>query len=167
MKKFLFLLLIIFIVIQFIKPAKNIHPGKQPNNISTLYNVPSNVDEILTKACKDCHSNNTYYPWYFNVQPVAWWMADHINTGKFEINFDEFAAYPIHEQYSKLNAVKGQVQKNQMPLPSYTWIHKDAILTNAEKNILIGWAENIRNQLEAKYPVDSLKNPDDDQPFIH
>lgn len=162
MKKFLLALLIVFVAIQFIRPAKNIHPGLQPNNISTLYALPSNVDSILVVACKDCHSNNTNYPWYFNIQPVAWWMNDHINTGKHEINFDEFAAYSINKQYHKLNAVKGQVRKNQMPLFSYTIIHKNAILTNNEKNILMNWADGIRHQIELKYPKDSLEEKDND-----
>jgi hypothetical protein len=161
MKKFLFIILIILIAIQFARPAKNIHPGFQAHDIKTLYKVPANVDTILAKACNDCHSNNTNYPWHYNIQPVAWWMNDHVNTAKSEINFNEFINLPPREQYKKVDAVQWQIRKNKMPMPSYTMIHKNAILTTEEKNIIINWAEGIRKQLEAKYPADSLKSVDD------
>lgn len=161
MKKFLLIIIIIFIAIQFIRPAKNIHPGLQAYDIKTLYSVPVDVDTILSKACNDCHSNNTKYPWYYNIQPIAWWMNDHVNTGKSEINFNEFTNLPFREQYKKMDAVQWQIRKNEMPMPSYTIIHKDAILTSTEKDVVINWAEGIRKQLEAKYPADSLRSDDD------
>src|SRR5947209_14139522 len=75
LKRILLILLIIFVAIQFIVPAKNIHPGPQPNDISTVYPVPADVDSILVVACNDCHTNNTRYPWYNNLQPVAWFYT--------------------------------------------------------------------------------------------
>ena len=153
----------IFIAIQFVKPVKNIHPGKQPADISVLYSVPAGIDTILIKACKDCHSNNTRYPWYNNIQPVAWWLNDHINTGKNEVNFNEFASYPIAEQYDKIKSIKHQVDKGEMPLSSYTLIHTNAKLSATKKNLLITWSENIRKQIESKYPKDSLAIKDETQ----
>ena len=155
-KKILLVLLIIFIGIQFIKPQKNIHPGAQPEDISTLYPVPPQVDSILSIACKDCHSNNTRYPWYNNFQPVAWFLANHIKDGRNSFNLNEFATYPIARQYDKIEEIKKQLDKGDMPLSSYTLIHRDAILSDAQKKAVIGWSENIRLQMEAKYPKDSL-----------
>lgn len=156
-KKILLVLLIILIVIQFIHPARNISKGDQPNNIEKAYVVPPDVKTILGKACMDCHSNNTRYLWYFKIQPVDWWLTNHINDAKGELNFDEFTNKSPRYQYNKLNAVIDQVKKKEMPLDSYTWIHKDAILTDQEKTTLSNWAEGIRTEMKAKYPEDSLK----------
>lgn len=155
-KKILLAILIILLVIQFIKPKKNIHPGPQPADISTLYPVPANVDSILSVACKDCHTNNTRYPWYNNIQPVAWFLANHVTDGKRSFNLNEFATYPVARQYDKIEEIKKQIDKGDMPLSSYTLIHKDAVLTGPQKKAVIGWSENIRQQMEAKYPKDSL-----------
>jgi hypothetical protein len=155
-KKVLLLLLVILVIIQLIHPAKNISKGEQPNNIAKAYNVPANVKSILEKACLDCHSNNTRYLWYFRIQPVDWWLTKHIRDGKKGLNFDEFTNKSLRFQYGKLGDVIDLVKKNEMPLNSYTWIHKDAILTDTEKDALIKWSEGIRNEMKAKYPADSL-----------
>jgi hypothetical protein len=156
LRKLLLLLLIVFIVIQFFRPKKNISEGPQPNNIAAAYPVPENVKVILAKACDDCHSNNTRYPWYNNIQPVAWWLNDHVQEGKGDLNFDEFTTYRLRKQYNRLEQTKELVDKGEMPLKSYTWIHKDAILTDQEKQALYSWVETSRAAMEAKYPMDSL-----------
>lgn len=156
LKKILLGLLIILIVIQFIHPARNTSTGPHPKNISAIYNVPDDTKKILEKACLDCHSNNTRYRWYFKIQPVDWWLTHHINEGRGELNFDEFAGKPIRYQYNKLQSTVDLLKKGEMPLNSYLWIHKDAILTDTEKSTLISWAEGITNEMKAKYPPDSL-----------
>jgi hypothetical protein len=156
LKRILLILLIGFIIIQFFRPKKNIAEGPQPNNIANVYPVPENVKGILVKACNDCHSNNTRYPWYNNIQPVAWWLADHVDEGKQELNFDEFAAYRPRRQYNKLEQSKNLMEKGAMPLDSYTWIHKDAKLTDEEKKAVADWVNSTRAAMEAKYPMDSL-----------
>ena|SRR5438552_11709001 len=156
-KKILLALLVILIIIQFIHPARNISNSDQPNNIARAYNVPADVKTILDKACLDCHSNNTRYRWYFKIQPLDWWLTNHINEGKQELNFDEFTSKPLRFQYHKMEATVDQVKKAEMPLNSYLWIHKDAILSEPEKNTLINWAQKITNNMKAKYPPDSLQ----------
>ena len=98
-KRFLLLLLLVFIGIQFFRPAKNKSEGISANDITAKYAVPDDVKAILKTSCYDCHSNNTNYPWYSNIQPVAWWLKDHIDEGKRELNFSEFASYRIGRQY--------------------------------------------------------------------
>ncbi|MBN8676564.1 MAG: heme-binding domain-containing protein, partial [Chitinophagales bacterium] len=102
LKKIVLVLLAAFIVIQFIHPEKNTAEGPQPNYIGNAYTVPEDVKSILAKACNDCHSNNTVYPWYAKIQPVDWWLTDHVNDGKKEFNFDEFNGYTLRRQYRKL-----------------------------------------------------------------
>ena len=156
-KKILLFLLIAFIGIQFIHPKPNKATGEQPNFIGKSFPIPDDVKSILHKACNDCHSNNTRYPWYSNIQPVDWWLTHHIKEGKAQVNYDDYANRSLRYQYHKMEETIEQVKKNQMPLNSYTWIHKDAILTDEEKSKLIGWAESVMKSMEAKYPIDSLK----------
>ena len=154
-KKILIGLLVILIVGQAFRPAKNIS-GDKTKDISVSYVVPEDVKVILAKACNDCHSNSTRYPWYAEVQPVAWWLNDHVIDGKKKLNFNEFDGYRIAKQYKKLEECIKEVKEGGMPLPSYTLIHKDAILTDTEKQALFNWCEVLRDSIKARYPADSL-----------
>ena len=155
-KRFFQLLLLALIVIQFFRPAKNRAEGVSRNDISTLYAVPQDVQDILKRSCNDCHSNNTVYPWYAEVQPVAWWLDSHIRDGKNDLNFSEFATYRIRRQYKKLEEINELVKENKMPLNSYLWIHTDAKLSEQQKLTLANWVETVRDTIQAKYPPDSL-----------
>lgn len=145
-----------FIVIQFIRPAKNKSEGISNNDITKVYPVPENVQAILKTSCYDCHSNNTVYPWYSQIQPVAWWLNNHIEEGKRELNFSEFASYRIGRQYRKLDEVNKQVKEDEMPLDSYLWIHKNAKLDEQQKLTLANWVTSVRDSIKAHYPADSL-----------
>jgi Haem-binding domain len=159
MKKVLLVLLAAFVIIQFFRPAKNTASGPEAyaKDISKVHAVPADVQLILQKACNDCHSNNTEYPWYSNIQPVAWWLNDHVQEGKKELNFSEFAGYNLRRQYHKLEEVEEQVKEGEMPLSSYTVIHKEAKLTETEKNALYNWVNALRDSMRNVYPIDSLE----------
>lgn len=150
------ILLLAFIVIQFFRPAKNQAEGISANDITKLYAVPADVQLILKTSCYDCHSNNTVYPWYNNIQPAAWWLNDHIKEGKQHLNFSEFASYPIRRQYKKLEETNDEVKKGDMPLNSYTLIHRDAILSDQQKLAITNWVNAVRDNIKANYPADSL-----------
>ena len=100
-KKTLIGLVVALVVIQFIKPDKNIS-NDNTYGITTKYDVPAEVNEILKVSCNDCHSNLTRYPWYSNIQPVAWWLDHHVTDGKKHLNFSEFTKRPIAFQNHKL-----------------------------------------------------------------
>ena len=157
MRKFLIILVILFVVIQFIRPAKNQSNNVYASDITHVYMVPENVSVIFKKSCNDCHSNNTIYPWYAKIQPVGWWLNHHIEEGKEELNLNEFGEYRIARQYKKFDDIADQVKKGDMPLWSYTLIHTSSKLTDAEKQTLINWCEDIRDTIKAKYPADSLR----------
>lgn len=154
-KKLLLALLVILLVLQAFRPEKN-NSGNKENDISSLYPVPTNVEQILTKACNDCHSNNTVYPWYAEIQPVAWWLDDHVKDGKKHLNFNEFASYKLAKQYHKLEEVFDEVKGGEMPLESYTVVHGDAKLTEAERSVLMDWSVAVRDTMKARFPADSL-----------
>lgn len=155
-KKVLIALLVIFVLIQVIRPAKNKSDKLSINDISTKYSLPEDVKNILKTSCYDCHSNNTIYPWYAEVQPVGWWLNNHINDGKSEVNFSEFAAYPIRRQYHKLADINDQVKKDEMPLESYLLIHRYAKLNDQQKSAIAKWVTLLRDSIKADYPPDSL-----------
>src|SRR6478672_2464625 len=123
-KKLLLVLLVLFILVQFYPKGTKNSASATPNDISTKYAVPENVHNILSVACYDCHSNNTRYPWYASIQPVRLWLDNHINDGKKDLNFSEFATYSLRKQYRKLEEVSELVKEGEMPLKSYTLIHK-------------------------------------------
>ena len=105
LKKILLVLLVALIVIQFIHPKKNKSEGPQPNYIGNNFTIPADVKAIMAKACNDCHSNNTRYPWYAKIQPVRWWLNNHITDGKKGLNFDEYTHRPLRYQYHKMDRV--------------------------------------------------------------
>jgi len=121
-----------------------------PRDISTLVVVPKNVQGILKKACYACHSNNTQYPWYAYVQPIHWFLDNHIRSGKEELNFNEFAGYTVRRQQSKLRAIENSIKDSTMPLSSYTLIHRGAILNQQEKSVILKWVQNSKDSLNRK-----------------
>ena len=147
-KKIFSMLVLLLVAIQFIRPTKNKSAEAQTSDISVTMNVPDNVSIVLRKACYDCHSNTTNYPWYAEVQPVAWWLANHIDEGKDELNFSEFGTYKLKRKIKKFNEIATEVTEGEMPLNSYTWIHKDAKLTKEESNLIINWANEMANKLK-------------------
>jgi hypothetical protein len=142
-------LLLAFVVIQFFRPDRNISKRDLSGTITKRVPVPVDVQRLLQNACYDCHSSNTRYPWYVNVQPVAWFMSDHIREGKKDLNFDEFGTYSGRRQLSKLKSVAGSIEDGSMPLSSYALIHKKARLSENEKIIIIEWALQTKDNLEA------------------
>lgn len=140
-------LLAFFLVMQLYRPAKNDGALEQPTDIITAYAVPADVTAVLRKACYDCHSNHTRYPWYNNMQPVASWLADHVNEGKDELNFSEFGSFKTKRKLKKLKEIVHEVEEGDMPLESYTWTHGDARLTPQEKQLLLDWAKGLAQKI--------------------
>ncbi len=156
LKKILIGLLIVFVAIQFFQPTKNKEANITEQHVYNVYNTPNEVKVILDKACNDCHSNNTKYPWYASIQPAAWWLNDHVQDGKKHLNFSIYESYNLRRQYHKMEEVIDEVKEGEMPLNSYTWIHRNAKLSTEEKTRLTNWAQSIMDTMKAKYPIDSL-----------
>jgi hypothetical protein len=147
-KKIILGLAVVLIAIQFFQPLRNQSDEVTASHIERVYNVPQNVKAILTQSCYDCHSNNTRYPWYSRIQPGAWYMARHIKKGKEELNFSEFGDYSIRRQRNKFRAIAGQVKDGEMPLSSYTLIHRNAVLSPEDKQVLIAWFSTMEDSIK-------------------
>lgn len=128
------------VILQFIRPTRNGSWEKSEDDISLAINVPGDVYQILNTSCYDCHSNHTTYPWYTNIQPLGLWMQHHVDEGKAELNFSEFKTYTLKRQKHKLEEIAEQVNEHEMPLSSYTLIHKNASLSPEQMTLLTNWA---------------------------
>ncbi len=141
-------LALLMIAIQFFDTDKNISTTPSENAIEKHYQMSSHVQSLLKTSCYDCHSNNTAYPWYNNIQPVKWWLADHVNSGKRHLNFDEFNTYSKEKKLKKLDEITETVKSGEMPLTSYTVIHYDAKLSSADQSEIENWAAKVKKQIE-------------------
>jgi len=146
-KKWLLMLFIAFVVIQFIQPARNKSGQVLQTDITNVYPVPARVQAILQSACYDCHSNYTRYPWYSYIQPAGWWLTHHINEGKEELNFSDFGSYSFKRRTNKLRAIENSINDGTMPLSSYTLLHKDARLTGEKRQLITAWIGKLRDSL--------------------
>lgn len=135
-----------FVGIQFIQPARNDNGQVRGSALTITVDVPADIRFILQRSCYDCHSNHTVYPWYSWIQPGAWFMNHHILKGKSELNFNDFGSYSPRKQQSKLKAISNSIRKNEMPLSSYTLIHRNARLTQTEKDRVIAWSYSLINK---------------------
>ena len=155
-KKIVLALAVVFLILQIIRPEKNLG-NPSAHSIAQNFAVPSGVQTILNRSCYNCHSNNTVYPWYAEIQPAGWFLAKHIRDGKRGLNFDEYTTYRLMKQYRRFQDIADQVENDEMPLPSYLLIHRDAKLSSSEKNELIQWCTAMRDSMKAKFPADSLE----------
>lgn len=148
LKKAAITIIVLLVVIQFFKTKENKSIQVSENTITQYYEVPENIQNILKTSCYDCHSNNTNYPGYNKIQPVNWWLSNHVNEGKRKLNFDEFNAYSTKKKLHKLDEVIENIKDNEMPLKSYTLIHGDAKLSNSDKQEIEAWVKNIKNEIQ-------------------
>lgn len=150
LKKLVLSLLILFIVIQFIQPARNKSGQVLPSDITKMYSLPENVQSVFKTACYDCHSNNTNYPLYVHIQPMGWLMAWHINNGKENLNFSEFGSYSKRKQFNKLRAIETSIREGSMPISSYTLMHSNAKLGREDKKLITDWVSITKDSLSTK-----------------
>ena len=131
------LVVAIVLVIQVIPVERNVSTVPPGQSFEKTEKVPANVAAILKVSCYDCHSNNSRYPWYSELQPGAWFMAQHIKKGRDELNFDEFNNYSKRRKKAKIKSIISQIEKDEMPLRSYRMMHGNARLSADEKKELL------------------------------
>ena len=155
-KKLIIIIGSLFLILQLFPISKN-QSKEFSKDISTIEKITPDVKNILQSSCYDCHSNNSNYPIYASIQPIAWWLQHHIDEGKEELNFSEFAGYSPRRRFHKLEEIKEQIVENEMPLYSYTIVHTQAKLSEQQKSILINWVNSTMAKMKVDYHPDSLK----------
>jgi hypothetical protein len=149
-KKIGWSLLIVLLIAQFFQPSKNNGTAFDKQDITHAVTTPPEVKNILQSACFDCHSNQTQYPWYSMITPINWWLKNHIDEGKRELNFSTFSSYDIKRQAKKMAETAEEVEEGHMPLDSYTWMHKEAKLTDGQKKLVADWARAASQSLNVR-----------------
>lgn len=140
-------LAVVFALIQFIRIDKANPPVEPEKTMEAAINVPADIQQIMARSCNDCHSNKTVYPWYTQIAPVSWWLKNHINEGRRELNTSEFATYAPKKRERKLKEVCEQVRSGEMPLPSYLIVHRDAALAPSEIDAICSWTDAERAKI--------------------
>lgn len=146
-KRITFGLLAVLVGIQFVRPEKNLSATPAKTDLLVLHAAPEAVTQMLAVGCYDCHSDNSRYPWYAEIQPVGWWLAQHVSDGKRELNLSAFGELTRKRQATKLEEMIDVIERRAMPLASYTFVHRDARFTDAQLKQLTAWLEGLRDQI--------------------
>jgi len=143
-KYFFLLALAALIVMQFIRPEKNQGGYESIAAFEADTKPTKEISELLQTNCYDCHSAETKYPWYAEIAPVSYWLADHIKNGKKHFNVSKWDSYSVKKKDHKLDELIEMVEEGEMPLDSYTWTHGGLSKENAD--LLVRWAQLVRLQ---------------------
>jgi hypothetical protein len=144
LKKVGLVLLVVLIIAQFFGPEKNDGDIASFEVFIADTNPPEDVQMIMKSACFDCHSDHTRYPWYNNITPINYWLADHVKDGKKHFNVSKWTDYSDKKKDHKLEELAEEVEEGHMPLPSYTWTHSDAKLTKEQIEAVEAWVKMAR-----------------------
>jgi hypothetical protein len=139
-KIFFILLFASFVIIQFFRPNFENPSVNQSETLESAVFLPENVAIILKRSCSDCHSSETVYPWYARIQPSAWFLASHITDGRRHLNFSVWDTYEDRRKKRRLGEICDQVERREMPLPSYLWVHRNAQMSDEDIKVLCNWA---------------------------
>jgi len=139
-RRILLILAVLLLLAQFVRPDRTNPPVDAAKELQT----PAHVQQILDRSCRDCHTSRTEWPWYSNVTPVNWYLADHIREGRHELSFSEFQSYSAKKQAKKMEELCEEVEEGEMPLREYTWLHPESKLSEADRQTLCTWAKGFR-----------------------
>ncbi len=139
---------LVLVGIQFIRPAKNI--GPEPSPLAQAEPPPPELARLLDAACYDCHSNRTRYPWYTEVQPIGWWLANRVILGKGNVNFSTLGDAPLHRVIYKLDECIEEGTEREMPPISYRLTHPEARLTSEQVELLTDWFDEVKQRMIEK-----------------
>jgi hypothetical protein len=146
-RKILIVLLVILVGMQFIRPSRNNSSAETTTDITHYVRVPDSVMKILKTSCYDCHSNHTVYPWYVNFNPIGLWLKNHIDDGKRAINFSDLSSFSKKKLDHRMKDIAETVDKKEMPLSTYTFIHRYAILNSGQIQMIKDWTVSARKEI--------------------
>ena len=147
----LFLLALVLLLVIQLVPAGRTNPPVDPaQTIERTMTVPPEVEAIFNRSCKDCHSNETRWPWYAHLAPASWLLVMDVNHAREEMNFSEWGTENTDAQRDSLLEVCRKVKRGAMPLRSYKFLHREAALTDTDVTTLCTWSEAARKALKAR-----------------
>lgn len=140
MKRALLLLSAVFIIAQFIRPDRSVPAHDPATDLLVMTEAPTEIANMVRAACYDCHSYETHYPWYVAITPVNWFMQDHIDEARVHLNYSRWDKDGDTKDARKSGKF---IRKGEMPLGSYTPLHPEARLSDAEKETLAAWFDSV------------------------
>ncbi len=143
MKRILLILGLVILGIQFVRIDYSGPMVSIETDFISMTNPPEEIEDILRSSCYDCHSNQTKYPWYSQIAPVSWWIADHIKEGREELNFSLWGTFSEKRKSKKLHEIIEEVEEGEMPLSNYLITHSDAELSKEKSDQLIEWVKYL------------------------
>ncbi|MCF7801475.1 MAG: heme-binding domain-containing protein [Candidatus Marinimicrobia bacterium] len=139
--RIILILIVLFVLIQFF-PVNRTNPP-----VETEIEAPEEVHAILDRACYDCHSNNSQWPWYAYVAPVSWLVAKDVNQGREHVNFSTWNLYDFDDRADIYDEIYEVIDEGEMPLAIYVPLHPEAKLSEEDKQLLMNWAVEANAQL--------------------
>lgn len=157
------------VIIQFFGIDKTNPPVNPEEEFMALVSPPADVAQLLKDACYDCHSHETKYPWYSNIEPVSWWLKNHIDHGREHFNLSTWGAYDAEKKAHKAEEAVEMIEKGEMPLKSYLPMHPEARLTDAQRESLSAWFTALMEQKEeaAKMEAPTEAAPEGEEEHSH
>ena len=138
---------VIFCALQFVRPERANPASDQSMAVGMQSGMTLPVANLIKTACFDCHSNETKWPWYSEIAPVSWLVANDVKEGRAHLNFSEWGTYTKSKRVLKLGQIYEQVSKNEMPIPKYLTMHPDAKLSAADRDTITSWTEQEQDRL--------------------
>jgi len=148
LKKVLIVIAVLFVLGQLYRPARTNPPVDPAKTLHATGRVTSEVAAILDRACRDCHSSETRWPWYSQVAPVSWLVARDVNVGRKDWSFSRWGEYDVPKRLDTLDEMCKQVREGEMPQFPYPLMHPDAHLTDADTETLCAWTNRERLALQ-------------------
>ncbi|MFZ1701979.1 MAG: heme-binding domain-containing protein [Pyrinomonadaceae bacterium] len=150
----------VFIILQFFQIDKTNPVIVEAETLEAAVTVPADIQQILGRSCNDCHTHKSLYPWYSYIQPSGWFLRDHIDDGRKHLNLSRFATYEPKKRMEKLEEICEEINEAKMPLPSYLWIHRDAVLSESDRKALCDWTKQASSALGGEREVRSESEDD-------
>ncbi|MBL7980999.1 MAG: heme-binding domain-containing protein [Flavobacteriales bacterium] len=149
-KRILLALLVLFLLAQFLRPDRSVPAFNDSTDLLAMTNAPDDIRAMLTGACYDCHSYQSTYPWYAAITPVNYWLQDHINEARHEMNFSRWDTYATSKHAPDCSE---EVLEGEMPPGNYRFMHAHAQLTPEQQKRLAGWFQQVTGGAEAAVPA--------------
>ena len=124
---------------QLVRPARTNPPIDPQKTLAATAHPPAGVVATLDRACGDCHTSHTRWPWYTNVAPISWWIIDHVNEGRQRVSFSSWGDYDTPRRLKELDEICRRVERDNMPLESYLLMHRDAELSDQDRQAICEW----------------------------
>ncbi len=133
---------------QLYQPERTNPPVDPSKTVEANLQVSPQVKEIMGRACRDCHTHETRWPWYSYVAPSSWLVAEDVEHAREHMNLSEWAKYDAIQMDKMLDEICEEVEEGGMPLPIYVLMHGEADLTAQERQVVCDWTRAERQRLK-------------------